>query len=122
MRKLDVLPLPPTIMEQWFLQMEEALSHRKLLHVQLMGDHTVIAITKYQSMGAFLAGRGIIDQIKAMISHMRAARAEPMEEAKAFEEARARIAETRELVSLLEAERIHGRSRLTDYLRVPCEL
>lgn len=94
---------PRTAVEQWFWQMDAALSQRRLLHVQALSDGSVIAITKYASMSAFLAGREIVDQIKQILTHMRAARREapPIGEAEAFREIQALLVETRELLARL---------------------
>lgn len=93
---------PLTPIEQWFWQMDAALSQRQILHVQAMSDGSVIAITKYAGMSSFLAGREIIDQIKRILSHMRAARDAPIsEETEGFREIQALLVETRELVAEL---------------------
>lgn len=99
-------PQPFAALERWLLEMDEALKARQVLHVQPMSDGAVVALTKYADMSSFLAGRGLVDQIKAILSHIRAARQEldqppvpPLE-----------------LAALLEAERIHGRTAVTDYL------
>jgi hypothetical protein len=67
---------PVSILEQWFLNMDRALAQRQNLHVQTMDDGSVIAINKYASMSAYLAGREIVGQIEQILSHMRAARRE----------------------------------------------
>jgi hypothetical protein len=39
-------------------------------------EGSVLAVTRYASMSAYLAGRELVDDIKAILSHMRAARAD----------------------------------------------
>lgn len=115
-----------TIIEQWFLKMEKAIAHRRVLHAQLMSDGAVIAITRYDSgLSPFLAGCELVDDIWAIVRHVRAARRErsarPLVDLRAelqtaVEEVQELAEEGRELIALLRAEEIHGRSRLTDCL------
>ena len=107
----------PSIVEQWFKKMEDSLARRRILHVQVLDDGSVIAITKYCTWGAFLAGRELIDDIRNILSHVRAARdqqATPFVVGRSVDDL---IEEMQELKALLKAER-NGRTGVTDALRV----
>src|SRR5262249_15118368 len=88
-----------------FMKMQSALAQRQNVLVVTMPDGAVFALTKYASMSVYLAGRELRDDLEAITSHMRAAEAEARES-------------PGDLAGILKAERIYGRSWLTDYLAV----
>jgi hypothetical protein len=94
---------PVSILEQWFLNMDKALAQRQNLHVQTMADGSVIAINKYASMSAYLAGREIVGQIEQILSHMRAARRELAGRVERVRSHRSHILELMEVLDELEA-------------------
>jgi hypothetical protein len=65
-----------TPIEQWFVKMDAALAQRENVLVLTTAEGSVFALTRYASMSAYLAGRELVDDIKAILSHMRAARAD----------------------------------------------
>jgi hypothetical protein len=123
--------LTPSIMEQWFLKVEAALDQQQLVDVVPTVDGGMLEIWKDASLSTFLACRELRDDLKNIISHMRAARnAEALDEEAAAAELKAKIADMRErvgrktmreLAALLRAEKIHGHSPLIDWLMVDGE-
>ena len=97
-----LVPDQPSIVEQWFAKMEPALARLSVL-----------------------AGSGVVEDIKHVISHVRAARRERAERPQvdlraelqtAVEEMQEAAADMRNLTGVLRAEVFHGRSVLTDWL------
>lgn len=86
---------PPGPVERWLLKVTSTLAQRQTVLVHPTDDGAVLAVMKYPDWSAYLANNEIIDEAASMLALARPASPD-----------------------LVEAETLHGRSALTDLLRV----